>query len=168
MDGEATPKRRGRHGLPASRRRSQRPPGADQRLECLGKGALLIDQIDKVPDDLRPALLELVRSGRWSGTDGVERRSPGRVVLTNETTVPDLDPLVRQIRVPPLPEEVFWTERRSTRARFDLWCWKPVLREWMRSPRLWNALLQPARITWVVLSLATLLLGGAWRWLVAV
>jgi hypothetical protein len=104
-----------------------------------------------VPDDLRPALLELARSGRWTGTDGVERRSPGRVVLTNETTVPDLDPLVRQIRVPPLPEDVFWTERRSTRARFDLWRCKPVLRVWMRAPRLWNALL----------------LGGTGRWLVA-
>ncbi|MFM7395264.1 MAG: 4Fe-4S binding protein [Cyanobium sp.] len=196
-------------------------------LECLGEGALLIDQIDKVPDDLRPALLELVRSGRWTGSDGVERRFPGRVFLTTETTVPDLDPLVRQIRVPPLrvrrqdlgewlrygvrqkalslgwprpplvretlvkrlqtydfpgnlrelsqlieralrqcsatcpaelPEDVFWTERRSTRARFDLWRWKPVLREWMRSPRLWNALLF-GLVSWVFV------LVNLWLWL---
>jgi hypothetical protein len=32
---------------------------------------------------------------------------------------------------------------------------------------LLRRLLQPARITWVGLSLATLLLGGAGRWLVA-
>jgi hypothetical protein len=32
---------------------------------------------------------------------------------------------------------------------------------------LLRRLLQPARITWVGLSLATLLLGGAVRWLVA-
>ena len=196
-------------------------------LECLGRGALLIDQIDKVPDELRPALLELVRSGRWTGSDGVERRFPGRVFLTTETTVPDFDPLVRQIRVPPLrvrrqdlgewlrygvrqralslgwprpplvgetlvkrlqtydfpgnlrelsqlieralrqcsatrpaelPEDVFWTERRNLRARFDLWRWKPWLREWMRSPRLWNGLLF-GLVSWVFV------LVNLWLWL---
>ncbi|MEB3333082.1 MAG: sigma 54-interacting transcriptional regulator [Synechococcaceae cyanobacterium] len=40
-----------------------------------------------------------------------------------------------------LPEDVFWTERRGLRARFDLWRWKPQLRGWMRSPRLWSTLL---------------------------
>ena len=41
-----------------------------------------------------------------------------------------------------LPDEVFWTERRvQTLARFDLWRWRPVLRDWMRSPGLWNDVL---------------------------
>jgi len=40
-----------------------------------------------------------------------------------------------------LPEEVFWTGNRSQKARFDLWRWKPELRQWMRAPRLWNGLL---------------------------
>jgi polyferredoxin len=40
-----------------------------------------------------------------------------------------------------LPEDVFWTDRRQASVRFDLWRWKPQLREWMRSPRLWNGLL---------------------------
>ena len=40
-----------------------------------------------------------------------------------------------------LPEEVFWTGNRSQKARFDLWRWKPELRQWMRAPQLWNGLL---------------------------
>ena len=40
-----------------------------------------------------------------------------------------------------LPEEVFWTDEKRRRARFDVWRWKPQLREWMRSPGLWNTLL---------------------------
>ena len=40
-----------------------------------------------------------------------------------------------------LPEAVFWTNQRERRLRFDLWRWKPQLREWMRSPSLWNGLL---------------------------
>ncbi|MFM9101681.1 MAG: sigma 54-interacting transcriptional regulator, partial [Cyanobium sp.] len=41
-----------------------------------------------------------------------------------------------------LPDDVFWIERRSQgQARFELWRWKPQLRDWMRSPRLWNGLL---------------------------
>ncbi|MEB3303113.1 MAG: 4Fe-4S binding protein, partial [Cyanobacteriota bacterium] len=40
-----------------------------------------------------------------------------------------------------LPEDVFWTDQRRTRPRFDLWRWKPRLREWMRAPQLWNGLL---------------------------
>ena len=40
-----------------------------------------------------------------------------------------------------LPEAVFWTNQRERRLRFDLWRWKPQLREWMRSPTLWNGVL---------------------------
>ena len=40
-----------------------------------------------------------------------------------------------------LPEAVFWPNQRERRLRFDLWRWKPQLREWMRSPSLWNGLL---------------------------
>ena len=59
-----------------------------------------------------------------------------------------VDRALRQARqqsqgeLPPLlPEEVFWTEEKTRRARFDLWRWKPQLREWMRAPALWNTLL---------------------------
>lgn len=40
-----------------------------------------------------------------------------------------------------IPEEVFWTGERNDKARFDVWRWKPQLRELMCSPRLWNGLL---------------------------
>jgi len=58
-----------------------------------------------------------------------------------------------------LPDDVFWTERRSQlRPRFDLWRWKPQLRNWMRSPRLWNALLF-GLVSWVFV------LVNLWLWL---
>ena len=59
-----------------------------------------------------------------------------------------VDRALRQARqqsqgeLPPLlPEEVFWTEEKTRRARFDIWRWKPQLRGWMRAPSLWNTLL---------------------------
>lgn len=59
-----------------------------------------------------------------------------------------VDRALRQARqqsqgeLPPLlPEEVFWTEEKTRRARFDIWRWKPQLRDWMRAPALWNTLL---------------------------
>jgi transcriptional regulator with AAA-type ATPase domain len=187
--------------------------GADgvSLIACLGDGGLLLDQIDRADPQLRPALLELARSGGWtSPDDGRTHHFPGRVFLTAEATAPDFDACCRHIRVPPLrvrrqdlgewlrygvrqkarslgwaappavseglikrlqtydfpgnireltlvieralrqcaedqpavlPDEVFWTGRRPQRARFDLWRWKPQLREVMRSPLLWNGLL---------------------------
>jgi len=40
-----------------------------------------------------------------------------------------------------VPADVFWTSPTKPVARFDLWTWKPQLRPWMRSPKLWNGLL---------------------------
>lgn len=41
-----------------------------------------------------------------------------------------------------LPDDVFWTGgRQQAQVRFEVWRWKPQLRDWMRSPRLWNGLL---------------------------
>jgi len=196
-------------------------------LQCLGAGALLIDQLDRADPRLRPALLELVRTGHWSDSQGRQHQFPGRVFLTAEASLPDLDPLVTVIRVPPLrvrrkdlgewlrygvrlkahslgwprpprvpeglvkrlqtydfpgnlreltqlidralrqcsatcpaelPDDVFWTERRTIRARFDLWRWKPALREWMRDPRLWNGLLF-GLVSWLFV------LVNLWLWL---
>lgn len=62
-------------------------------------------------------------------------------------------------RPPVLPEDVFWTERRQqVRARFELWRWKPQLRNLMRSPRLWNTLLFGV-VSWVFV------LVNLWLWL---
>jgi polyferredoxin len=204
--------------------------GADgvSLIACLGEGGLLLDQIDRADPQLRPALLELARSGGWtSPEDGRAHHFPGRVFLTAEATAPDFDAFCRHIRVPPLrvrrqdlgewlrygvrqkarslgwatppavseglikrlqtydfpgnireltlvieralrqcaddqpavlPDEVFWTGRRSQRARFDLWRWKPQLRELMRSPLLWNGLLF-GLVSWVFV------LVNLWLWL---
>ncbi|MEB3244183.1 MAG: sigma 54-interacting transcriptional regulator [Cyanobacteriota bacterium] len=179
-------------------------------LNCLGRGALLLDQIDLADPLLRPALLRLVREGTWRPSEqDAWRHFDGRVFLTAETSL-DLGGAVVPIRVPPLrvrradlgdwlryavrqrsrslgwsqpprlsdtlvkrlqnhdfpgnvrelialvdralrqcsgthpatlPEEVFWTDQRRGRPRFDLWRWKPWLRDWMRAPALWNGLL---------------------------
>ena len=47
--------------------------------------------------------------------------------------------------------------RRPQRARFDLWRWKPQLRDVMRSPLLWNALLFGV-VSWVFV------LVNLWLW----
>ena len=57
-----------------------------------------------------------------------------------------------------LPDDVFWTSPRQQRARFDLWRWKPQLREWMRAPWLWNGLLF-GLVSWVFV------LVNLWLWL---
>ena len=56
-----------------------------------------------------------------------------------------------------LPEEVFWTPPRQQRLRFDIWRWKPTLREVMRSPSLWNGLLFGV-VSWVFV------LVNLWLW----
>jgi polyferredoxin len=57
-----------------------------------------------------------------------------------------------------LPDDVFWTAPRQQRLRFDIWRWKPQLREWMRAPWLWNGLLF-ALVSWVFV------LINLWLWL---
>ncbi len=57
-----------------------------------------------------------------------------------------------------LPDDVFWTDQRRQRPRFDLWRWKPVLRQWMRAPLLWNGLLF-GLVSWVFV------LINLWLWL---
>ncbi|MDM7952951.1 MAG: 4Fe-4S binding protein [Cyanobium sp. CZS 25K] len=197
-------------------------------IDCIGQGALLLDQIDRAAPSLRPALLELARSGRWRSPAGdqAEHVFAGRVFLTAEKSEPDFDSLCCHIRVPPLrvrrqdlgewlrygvrqralslgwsrppgvgealvkrlqgydfpgnvrellvlidralrqcsddhpdalPEDVFWTLRRPQRARFDLWRWKPFLRDAMRSPRFWNGLLF-GLVSWVFV------LVNLWLW----
>jgi transcriptional regulator with AAA-type ATPase domain len=58
-----------------------------------------------------------------------------------------------------LPEDVFWTERRPQGGgRFDVWRWKPALRDWMRAPLLWNGLLF-GLVSWLFV------LVNLWLWL---
>ncbi|MCB4399683.1 4Fe-4S binding protein [Synechococcus sp. MU1625] len=81
--------------------------------------------------------------------DSVVRRLQNHDFANNLRELEALvDRALRQARqqsqgeLPPLlPEEVFWTEDKARRTRFDVWRWKPQLREWMRAPALWNTLL---------------------------
>ena len=57
-----------------------------------------------------------------------------------------------------IPEDVFWTPPRQQRYRFDIWRWKPQLREWMRAPVLWNVLLF-GLVSWLFV------LVNIWLWL---
>ncbi len=81
--------------------------------------------------------------------DAVVRRLQNHAFADN---LNELDTLVqralRQVRLQPpqghppvLPEAAFWLERDEHVARFDLWRWKPWLRQLMRSRRLWTVLL---------------------------
>jgi transcriptional regulator with AAA-type ATPase domain len=186
--------------------------GAGSLLECLGDGALLVDNLDRADPALLPQLLELARSGRWRapGEGSPERQFGGRLFATTESALPAFDPCCTLIRVPPLrvrrqdlgewlryssrqqarrlgwhqppaiseavvkrlqnldfpgnireldvlvqralrqaaadhpaqlPDDVFWTGNRTSRLRFDLFRWRPSLRQWLRSPQLWALLL---------------------------
>jgi polyferredoxin len=57
-----------------------------------------------------------------------------------------------------LPDEVFWTGSRASRLRFDLFRWRPRLRQWLRAPRLWNLLLFGV-VSWLFV------LVNLWLWL---
>jgi polyferredoxin len=57
-----------------------------------------------------------------------------------------------------LPEDVFWTDQRRDQPRFDLWRWKPWLRDGMRAPALWNGLLF-GLVSWLFV------LINLWLWL---
>ena len=57
-----------------------------------------------------------------------------------------------------LPADVFWTDRRPEAARFDIWRWRPWLRELMRAPTLWNGLLF-GLVSWLFV------LMNLWLWL---
>lgn len=191
-------------------------------LELVGEGSLLIDQLDRAPEGLKPLLLELLE-----GRHGFR----GRLFFTSETVCPDVERRCSLIRVPPLrvrrqdlgewlrygirlrsrklgwpqapevseavikrlqaydfpnnireletlvyralqqirrqegstvpaliPEDVFWTPPRQQRYRFDIWRWKPQLREWMRAPWLWNTLLF-GLVSWLFV------LVNLWLWL---
>ena len=57
-----------------------------------------------------------------------------------------------------IPEDVFWTPPRQQSYRFDIWRWKPQLRELMRAPVLWNVLLF-GLVSWLFV------LVNIWLWL---
>ena len=196
-------------------------PSKASLLQQLGHGSLLIDQLERVPEQLKSRLLELAEG---------KVDSQVRLIFTSETLSPGFDRCCTVIRVPPLrvrrqdlgewlrygvrqrssilgwaqaplvpeavvkqlqaydfpnnlreletliqqalqqmeqegqaaphviPEVVFWTPQRQQLYRFDIWRWKPKLRELMRSPSLWNGLLFGV-VSWLFV------LVNLWLWL---
>ena len=124
-------------------------------LDAVEDNTLLVIGVDQLDPDLQQLLAEMA-SGQRPGFSG-------RMIFTSETFVPAVDAVSQLIRVPPLrvrradlgewlryqarrqnqnhpppvlAEEVFWTDQKKERSRFDIWRWKPQLREWMRAPKL--------------------------------
>ena len=103
--------------------------------------------------------------------DAVVRRLQNHAFANN---LDELDTLVqralRQVRLQPphghppiLPEAAFWLERDDRLPRFDLWRWKPRLRQLMRSRTLWNGLLY-GLVSWLFVAVnLTLWLGPQTR-----
>ena len=81
--------------------------------------------------------------------ESVVRRLQNHAFAENLAELDDLvQRALRQVRLQPpdghppiLPEAAFWLNREDQRSRFDLWRWKPQLRQWMRSKTLWTVLL---------------------------
>ena len=81
--------------------------------------------------------------------ESVVRRLQNHAFAENLAELDDLvQRALRQVRLQPpdghppiLPEAAFWLNRDDQLPRFDLWRWKPQLRQWMRSKTLWTVLL---------------------------
>jgi len=110
------------------------------RLPDVSDGVVKRLQNHDFPNNLRELdalIYRALQQARRQGGDAVMAAGPGPVLL---------------------PDDVFWTSSRATPRRFDLWRWKPALREWMRSPRLWNGLLF-GLVSWVFV------LVNLWLWM---
>ena len=78
--------------------------GAGSLLDCLGDGALLVDNLDRADPRLQAQLLELASTGAWRapGDASHRRHFAGRLFFTTEAALPAFDRCCTQIRVPPL------------------------------------------------------------------
>ncbi len=78
-------------------------------LEALGKGTLLLNNIQELPPTLLPAIAELIQQGtfrpisRAGETLAPVKQSQARIIAISETIVPSLNKLFTQtIKIPPL------------------------------------------------------------------
>jgi len=79
-------------------------------LDWLGRGTLLLNNVQELPETLWPSILHLVETGQYSpvtrdGEDAPPRQSEARIMFTSERTLPDLErqkAMGHIIKVPPL------------------------------------------------------------------
>lgn len=85
-----------------------RAGGKPGLLEALGKGTLVLNNIQELPPELRPAIAHLLETGTYAPVARGENEvlykpCEARIILISEKTFPQIDPLVGgTIKVPPL------------------------------------------------------------------
>ncbi|MGQ9836643.1 MAG: sigma 54-interacting transcriptional regulator [Cyanobacteriota bacterium] len=83
--------------------------GKPGSLEWLGEGTLLLNNIQELPSELMPKLLQLLETGSYRPVqreEGEPTAAPCpcrcRILMVSERAIPALQPWVRAIKVPPL------------------------------------------------------------------
>jgi transcriptional regulator with AAA-type ATPase domain/NAD-dependent dihydropyrimidine dehydrogenase PreA subunit len=80
-------------------------------LEAIGSGTLILNNVQDLPQELEPALLQLLKTGTYSPvrreSDPIPlpKQSQARIILTSERRIPKLErcqAIAHTIRVPPL------------------------------------------------------------------
>ena len=86
-----------------------RSGGKPGLIEALGKGTLILNNIEQLPRELLPEIIELVKNKQYSPVNrpGMPLATPktteARIILISEQNIPQLNPLVENIiKVPPL------------------------------------------------------------------
>ncbi|QDZ39776.1 4Fe-4S binding protein [Euhalothece natronophila Z-M001] len=78
-------------------------------LEALGEGTLVLNNVQELDEELRPAIAQLLKDNTYTPVSRPDEPPPppktsqARIILISERTVPELDPYVEKtIKVPPL------------------------------------------------------------------
>jgi transcriptional regulator with AAA-type ATPase domain/NAD-dependent dihydropyrimidine dehydrogenase PreA subunit len=78
-------------------------------LEALGEGTLILNNVQELDPELRPAIAQLLKNNTYTPVPRADEPPPppktsqARLILISEKTIPELDSLVeRTIKVPPL------------------------------------------------------------------
>jgi transcriptional regulator with AAA-type ATPase domain/NAD-dependent dihydropyrimidine dehydrogenase PreA subunit len=78
-------------------------------IEALGEGTLILNNVDDLPKNLFPALIELLKTNTYRASDRLNQSSSetktslARIMMISEKTLPEISPLVEHlIKVPPL------------------------------------------------------------------
>jgi transcriptional regulator with AAA-type ATPase domain/NAD-dependent dihydropyrimidine dehydrogenase PreA subunit len=86
-----------------------RSGGKPGLIEVLGKGTLILNNIQELPKDLFPSIIRLLQTGtyipigRSSEAPAAEKTSLAKIIFISEKTLPQIDSLVGElIKVPPL------------------------------------------------------------------
>jgi transcriptional regulator with AAA-type ATPase domain/NAD-dependent dihydropyrimidine dehydrogenase PreA subunit len=77
-------------------------------IEALGTGTLILNNIQDLPKELLPEIIDLVKNNTYRSVDrqeanSIEKTASARIIIISEKTIPELDCQVKTyIKVPPL------------------------------------------------------------------